>query len=157
MGRGASIRGLIALIGLLPLLALAGGARAQVWWPERQWVFVADRDGGSVQVLALRSGLTPVAVLRQRNRSAVRGIAVDPRAVRAWVLGPRELDLHDAANGRLIAHYAAPAGMLLEGFEPADGRSLRVRSGGALFEPRPGCGCLARVDAVLTGREMRAP
>ena len=157
MGRGASIRGLIALIGLLPLLAQAGGARAQVWWPERQWVFVADRDGGSVQVLALRSGLTPVAVLRQRNRSAVRGIAVDPRAVRAWVLGPRELDLHDAANGRLIAHYAAPAGMLLEGFEPADGRSLRVRGGGALFEPRPGCGCLARVDAVLTGREMRAP
>ena len=97
------------------------------------------------------------SVLRQRDRSAVRGIAVDPRAVRAWVLGPRELDLHDAANGRLIAHYAAPAGMLLEGFEPADGRSLRVRSGGALFEPRPGCGCLARVDAVLTGREMRAP
>ena len=94
------------------------------------------------------SGLTPVAVLRQRERTAVRGIAVDPRGARAWVLGPRGLDQHDAASGRLLARYPAPEGVALEAFEPADGHSLRVRGGGRLFEPRPGCGCLARVAAV---------
>lgn len=150
------LAGLAVLMAWAPVAARAAPERAQVWWPERQWVFVADRDGGTVQVLAVRSGLTPVAVLRQRERTAVRGIAVDPRGARAWVLGPRGLDQHDAASGRLLARYVAPEGVELEGFEPADGHSLRVRGGGRLFEPRPGCGCLARVAVVPSAQDVPA-
>jgi hypothetical protein len=119
--------------------ALAGGeaGRVDVYWPERQWVFVADGRSGAVQALALGRGITPLAMMREPARSGVRAMLLDKAGARLWVLGAHALDVHDAADGRLLAHWRAPEGVELEHLT-GSAEAPRASSGAVQYAPLAG-------------------
>jgi hypothetical protein len=87
-------------------LPVPGVAPARVWQaPDLGWVLRTTEGAGSVQVLDVRQGIKPLAVLRSQGRPAVLDVRVDSRTRQVWLRSEAGVDLHDAYSGRLLGHW----------------------------------------------------
>lgn len=137
--------GLALIVGFLSLLAACGMERgpgpgeSRAQWAEAGLLYLADQRNGQVRVFRLRGDL-PVwlETLALPQRRSIRGLDLDAAGERLWVLDVAGLSLYDARSRVLLGHWAAPAGVRLEGLETLATSAVAVAAGGGRFVPGPG-------------------
>ncbi len=133
-------------------VAPACAAGVAAYCAELQWVLLAPDGGGTVQVIDVRRGVTPLATLRSRQRGPIVALHVQAASRRVWVLADNGLDAHDGFSGRLLGHWPAPAGVRLDRLE-ADGAGRPTAwSGAQAFEAVSGAAALVPAGARLGWR-----
>jgi hypothetical protein len=113
-------------------------------WAARGLFFVAVTANGDVRVLTrVGERLVPTATLRAPDRDAALAPLIDERQEAIWVLGRRNIDLHDLARpgGGLRLRQPLPAGSRPEALFPDDSGGLRVVDAGGAT--------VAALDATL--------
>lgn len=135
---------------------LSGGVAAagvELRAPELGWVLLAPAGSAELRVLDLsRGAITPLATLRSRGRGPVVAAHLQLEGRLVWVLGERGLDVHDAYNGRVLAHWDGPDGVRLEGLEvPGRGRPV-VRAAARRYEAVVGAVFLVPIGTRVSMR-----
>ena len=69
--RQSGFRLLVIFLAAVPM-APAWAAGVEAYCAELQWVLLAPDGGGTVQVIDVRRGVTPLATLRSRQRGRPR-------------------------------------------------------------------------------------
>lgn len=136
---------------LCPAPAAAAAERVFGEAPALGWVLLAGPGPGQLRVFDVRRGVMPLATL-QGARRALRGVEVDVRRRRVWVLAPASLDLHDGFSGRLLGHWAAPAGVTLRQLALDAAGQARVTGEGGVYEVAAGRGELRPAGAGRVSR-----
>mgnify|MGYP002145020755 CR=1 FL=1 len=159
--RQSGFRLLVIFLAAVPM-APAWAAGVEAYCAELQWVLLAPDGGGTVQVIDVRRGVTPLATLRSRQRGRIVALRVQVANRRVWVLADNGLDVHDGFSGRLLGHWPAPDGARLDRLEVDASGRLSVWSGTQCFEPVAGgalggCGATcARPCAAAAGASERS-
>jgi hypothetical protein len=79
-----------------------------VHWAERQLLLAGDSGSGAVRVFRLIGERpVPVAVWHSPRRSRVLEIRIDRDCGGVWVRGDRDLELHAAESGAVVASVTA--------------------------------------------------
>lgn len=142
---------------LSSVLVLSAGVTAaagvELRAPELSWVLLAPAGSAEVRVLDLsRGAVTPLATLRSRGRGPVVALHLQREGRRVWVLGERGLDVHDAYNGRVLAHWDGPDGVRLESLEVPDRGRPVVRAAAGRYEAVVGAAFLVPAGTRVSMR-----
>ena len=129
------------LMAAIFVCALLEGCSAQqmetisAQWPTRGLFFVAGTANGDVRVLTrVGERLVPTATLRAPGRDAVLALLIDEQREAIWVLGRRNIDLHDLARpgGGLRLRQPLPAGSRPDALSSDEWGGLRVVDAGGV-------------------------
>ena len=134
------------------LPAAAGTGGVEFYAADLKWVLLAAPGSSVVQVFDVSRGVTPLASLRSARRGKVLAVHVQRASRRVWVLADSGLDVHDGFNGRLLGHWAAPAGVRLERLDIDGAGQLAAWSGARAYEAVVGAVVLVPSGARLSMR-----
>lgn len=139
---------------LLASASIAAAAPAAVLGeaPALGWVLLAGPGPGMLRVFDVRRGVTPLATLPAAGRGQVIAVQVEVARRRVWVLATSGLDVHDGFSGRLLGHWAAPAGVALERLDTDPAGRPQVASGSRRFEAVAGAAELLPAPLRMTMR-----